>query len=150
MVESNENKPESPKIDSKIGGFIIIVLLLLVIMMSWMGSSESDGQGSGGSTQIAESETGLPVLLELGADSCPACRDMVPILAELEQSHADKFTIEQINVGTDRTATQRYGIRYIPVQIFYDAAGTELFRHVGGWSKQEILDKWEELGYPMD
>jgi thioredoxin 1 len=34
----------------------------------------------------------------------------------------------------------------IPTQIFYDAAGNELFRHEGFFGKKEILAKWKEYG----
>jgi thioredoxin 1 len=38
----------------------------------------------------------------------------------------------------------------IPTQIFYAADGEELFRHTGFYSREEILDKWHELGYEFD
>jgi thioredoxin 1 len=40
-------------------------------------------------------------------------------------------------------------IQYIPTQIFYDENGKQLYRHTGFFSKQQILDKWKELGYEM-
>ena len=43
-------------------------------------------------------------------------------------------------------AGEAYGIRMIPTQIFYDAAGKELFRHEGFFGKEEILAKWKEYG----
>ena len=41
---------------------------------------------------------------------------------------------------------RKYGIESIPVQIFFGADGTELFRHVGFYPKEDILAKWKELG----
>jgi thioredoxin 1 len=37
----------------------------------------------------------------------------------------------------------------IPTQIFYDAAGRELFRHEGFFGKDDILAKWKELGVSL-
>jgi thioredoxin 1 len=37
----------------------------------------------------------------------------------------------------------------IPTQIFYDAGGTELFRHTGFFGKEDILGKWKELGVEL-
>ena len=41
---------------------------------------------------------------------------------------------------------QKYGVKMIPTQIFFDASGKELFRHEGFMSKEDILGKWKELG----
>jgi thioredoxin 1 len=37
----------------------------------------------------------------------------------------------------------------IPTQIFYDATGTERFRHEGFIAKKDILAKWRELGVEL-
>jgi thioredoxin 1 len=37
----------------------------------------------------------------------------------------------------------------IPTQIFDDAHGTELSRHEGFISKEDILAKWNELGIDL-
>jgi thioredoxin 1 len=42
-------------------------------------------------------------------------------------------------------AGKAYEIEVIPTQIFYDAEGMELFRHVGFFAKEDILGKWKEL-----
>ena len=40
-------------------------------------------------------------------------------------------------------------MKFIPTQIFLDASGKELFRHVGFFSKDDILAKWKELGVDL-
>lgn len=40
-----------------------------------------------------------------------------------------------------------YSIRVIPTQIFFDSHGTELFRHEGFFSREDILAAWERRGY---
>ena len=40
-----------------------------------------------------------------------------------------------------------YSVEQIPTQVFLDAKGKELWRHVGFISKEDILKKWKELGY---
>jgi thioredoxin 1 len=40
-------------------------------------------------------------------------------------------------------------MRSIPTQIFFDATGKELWRHVGFISKEDILGKWKELGLTL-
>ncbi len=74
---------------------------------------------------------------------------MAPILEELKVSLAGKIAVEFIDVWENEDAGKKYGIETIPTQIFYDAAGKELFRHVGFLSKEDVLAKWRELGVDL-
>ncbi len=88
----------------------------------------------------------LPKLLDLGADKCIPCKQMAPILEELRVEYADVFDVVFIDVWKNTAEADKYGIRIIPTQIFYDANGRELFRHTGFYSKEQILAKWRQLG----
>lgn len=88
----------------------------------------------------------LPKLLDLGADKCIPCKMMAPILEELRQEHAGRIEVEFIDVWENRDAAQEFSVEVIPTQIFFDAEGTELFRHTGFYGKKDILAKWQELG----
>jgi len=91
----------------------------------------------------------LPVLLELGSHGCPPCRRMTPILNKLKAEYAGKFEIRYIDVWKNRAAGVKYGVRKIPTQIFYDSNGKELFRHVGFYSRKNILAAWKKLGVKL-
>ena len=71
---------------------------------------------------------------------------MAPILEELKKEYAGRMNVEFIDVWVNPEAAKPYGIEVIPTQIFYDADGKELFRHVGFFAKEDILGKWKELG----
>jgi thioredoxin 1 len=88
----------------------------------------------------------IPRLLDLGAGKCIPCKMMAPILDELKKEYAGRFEVEFIDVWQDPAAGQKYGVKMIPTQIFYDATGKELFRHEGFLAKDDILAKWTELG----
>jgi thioredoxin 1 len=88
----------------------------------------------------------LPKLIDLGAGKCIPCKMMKPILDELKRDYADRFITEFIDVWENPEAGKPYGIEMIPTQIFFDAEGKELFRHVGFFGKEDILGKWKELG----
>jgi thioredoxin 1 len=75
---------------------------------------------------------------------------MAPILEELRKEYAGTLQIESIDVWKNPDAAKEYGIRVIPTQIFYDASGKELFRHVGFLSKEDILAKWKDLGITIE
>jgi thioredoxin 1 len=91
----------------------------------------------------------LPRLIDLGAGKCIPCKMMAPILEELKKEYAGRMEVVFIDVWKDPEAGKAYGIEVIPTQIFYDAEGKELFRHVGFFGKEDILGKWKELGVDL-
>ena len=91
----------------------------------------------------------LPKLIDLGSTRCKPCIAMEPILEELKNEYSDCFNVEFINVNENQSEAQKYNIKLIPTQIFFDAEGKELFRHVGFYSKEEIIIKWNELGVKL-
>ncbi len=107
-----------------------------------------DNDSKDDSSQIKESEANaLPRLVDLGADKCIPCKMMAPILEEMKTEYAGRMEVEFIDVWKNPDAGKKYGIKLIPTQIFYDASGKELFRHVGFLAKEDILAKWQELGF---
>lgn len=95
-------------------------------------------------------ESGLPRLVDLGSDECIPCKTMAPMLNELRKEYKGKMEVVFIDVWKNPKAKKQYGIDLIPTQIFFNAAGDEVFRHVGSYSKEEILNKWRELGVNLD
>jgi thioredoxin 1 len=91
----------------------------------------------------------LPKLVDLGAGKCIPCKMMKPILDDLKANYAACFVTEFIDVWENPDAGKPYGVEVIPTQIFYDAEGKELFRHVGFFGKEDILGKWKELGVDL-
>jgi thioredoxin 1 len=91
----------------------------------------------------------LPKLLDLGAGKCIPCKMMAPILEQLKTEYAGTLEVEFIDVWKNPDAGKQYGIEVIPTQIFYDATGKELFRHIGFFAKADILAKWKELGVDL-
>ncbi|TVQ99037.1 MAG: thioredoxin [Desulfovibrionales bacterium] len=88
----------------------------------------------------------LPRLVDLGADNCIPCKLMAPILQELKDEYVHAFATHFIDVWKNPDAGRQFSVRMIPTQIFFDADGTELFRHEGFMSKEDILRRWRQLG----
>ena len=98
-------------------------------------------------TAAAETKP-LPRLLDLGAGKCIPCK-MMPILEELQKEYAGRLEVVFIDVLEMPDTAKAYNVEMIPTQIFYDAAGNELFRHTGFFAKDDILAKWKELGVDL-
>jgi thioredoxin 1 len=97
----------------------------------------------------ASSPAKLPRVVDVGADKCVPCIMMAPEIEKLKKEYAGALEVEFVDVWKRPQDADSYKVRSIPTQIFYDASGKELARHVGFISKEDILDKFKELGIPI-
>lgn len=88
----------------------------------------------------------LPKMLELGSVGCKPCTYMAPIIDSLEKELAGKVVVKFYDVIENQAIAEQYKVMTIPTQVFLDAEGKELFRHIGVFEKAEILAKLKELG----
>ena len=105
--------------------------------------------GSGSSAVLVPTPAAagrLPKLVDLGAGKCVACKKMGPILEEAKKLYEGKAEVVFIDVWENRDAAGPYGIRTIPTQIFFDAAGKEVFRHEGFFPMEDIQKQFESMG----
>ncbi len=89
---------------------------------------------------------GVVTLIDLGAASCIPCKMMAPILEELKGQYAGKAEVHFIDVRHDRAAIDRFKLRGIPTQIFFDREGKEAYRHLGFLDKEAIVTIMAQLG----
>ncbi len=125
---------------------VAIVAVVLVMKKSGASIPVANSAPPAVATQAA---AGLPRLVDLGSTSCIPCKMMAPILEELKKEYAGRMQVEFIDVTTNAPAAEPYGIKLIPTQVFFDAAGKERWRHEGFISKDDILAKWKELGVSL-
>jgi thioredoxin 1 len=131
----------------KIAVVIALVLAVGFIVIQKTSSGSNDRIVSAEQDQTAIK---IPRLLDLGADKCVPCKMMAPILDELKEEYKGRLEVVFIDVWKDNSAGGQYGIRAIPTQIFFAPDGSELFRHEGFYSRDDILSKWSELGYDLE
>nr|WP_144082408.1 thioredoxin family protein [Desulfocurvibacter africanus] len=89
---------------------------------------------------------GMVTMVDLGAKSCIPCKMMEPILAELEKEYEGRAAIVFIDVYKHHEQVERFGLRAIPTQIFFDKSGNEVMRHTGFMDKQSIEAELAKLG----
>ncbi|MGD9780688.1 MAG: thioredoxin family protein [Kiritimatiellia bacterium] len=150
-----KGKPEMKKLKNlAIVAAVIAAVGLVFVLKHNPSPSTKPGPMAAAETTQATPETttpaqsaALPRLVDLGADKCIPCKMMAPILEELKTTYAGQLEVEFIDVWKNEGAGEAYGVRVIPLQIFFDANGKELFRHEGFYAKADILAKWKELGF---
>ena len=89
---------------------------------------------------------GMVTMVDLGAKKCIPCKMMAPILEALEKEYDGRAAIVFIDVWENPNEAEKFNLRSIPTQIFYDAEGKERWRHIGFLEKAVIEAKLKELG----
>jgi thioredoxin 1 len=96
---------------------------------------------------VAAPSQGKPALYEFGAGYCASCKEMAKIMAELKPQFAGQLEVRMVYADKEKDLFQQYKIMLIPTQVFLDAAGHEVGRHIGPLSKEEVINKLKELKF---
>lgn len=108
---------------------IVSVVVLVTATAWWKHRAPAASQPAAGA---------MPRLIELGAGKCAACIEMAPIIEAVRADYAGKVQVESIDVMQQADAARVYDWTVIPTQVFFDAEGTEVWRHVGSLERAEI------------
>ena len=89
---------------------------------------------------------GMVTMVDLGAASCIPCKMMAPILDKLEKRYQKKAAVVFIDLRYNEEAAQQFSVQSIPTQIFFDAKGREINRHIGFMSEEAIVAQFKSMG----
>ncbi len=98
---------------------------------------------------VAEKPKELPKMWDFGSVSCLPCKTMKEIIDPMMVDYKGKVDIRIINVYEDKERTQQFRIVTIPTQVFIDAGGKELFRHIGVYPRDSIVARFRDFGFPI-
>ncbi len=118
--------------------------ILGILMLLSVGCAQKEAEKTWEISEIPVS--GMVTMADFGATECVPCKMMAPFLVELEAEYREKAAILFVDVWKHREMGQRFGIRAIPTQIFYDEEGKEVFRHEGFMDKETIEHILVRLG----
>ena len=90
--------------------------------------------------------SGKPTVADFGARTCIPCKKMAPILAELQTELKGKANVTFTDVWEAPALAKEYSVQMIPTQIFFDAKGKEVKRHMGFIDKGEIIKGLQKAG----
>ena len=106
---------------------------------------KSDGPLPG--SELAESlASRRPTMADFGRTWCKPCKAMVPILKQAALDYRGKANIVFVDLGKYAKLGREYRIRAMPTQIFFDAQGREVGRHMGYMGSNDIERRLGELG----
>ena len=122
------------------------ILILLAVFIAIIGVVFLKKEQQSEVSPLPEQTPGLPRLLDLGSKGCTSCTLLEPVLEELRNTYAGKLQVDFVDVWEHEEVATEYGVEFIPVQIFFDAAGREVYRHQGFIAMNEIVEKFNSLG----
>ncbi|MFO7898677.1 MAG: thioredoxin family protein [Planctomycetota bacterium] len=90
--------------------------------------------------------SGIPTFANFGAEGCAPCDMMAPMREAIRKEYEANLNVVFVHVREQRILASRYGVRGIPLLIFFDADGKEVARHTGYMERQKVEEKLAELG----
>jgi len=83
--------------------------------------------------------SGLPTIAEFGAATCTSCREMKIVLDGVAGRTQGRAHVLVIDISKDYPAAEAFRIQLMPTQVFFDAGGREVGRHMGKLSEAEVI-----------
>ena len=124
---------------------IIFLLFIVFLLVSCKKSNtENTNQTSGVSTK--DSTKFKIEFVELGSVNCIPCKKMQPVMKSIETKYKGLIKVTFHDVWKDEAPAKKYGVELIPTQVFLDASGKELMRHVGFYAEEEIDKFFQSQG----
>jgi thioredoxin 1 len=84
--------------------------------------------------------TDKPVLLDFGAEWCPPCKVMIPVLEELADEYKGKALIAKLDVDVNPVTAAQFKVRNLPTMLVLKG-GQVVERIVGAVPKKVLADK---------
>ncbi|HIJ87451.1 MAG TPA: thioredoxin family protein [Desulfuromonadales bacterium] len=120
------------------------IYAVMLLLLTTIAHAELPGATAAVVNQALSS--GKPTVIDLGARTCIPCKKMAPILESLSGEYRGKAHVLFIDVHEDQAAAQKFRVQMIPTQIFFNAQGKEVKRHIGFMDKADILKEMKVAG----
>jgi thioredoxin len=82
------------------------------------------------------------VLVDFGAEWCPPCRKMEPVLKSLQKNNPNKFKLVKVDGGKDEDILKQYNVTALPVFILFKD-GKQVWRRDGIAEENEIASQFK-------
>ena len=67
--------------------------------------------------EVLQSE--LPVIVDFYSDSCIPCKQLSPILGDIEDDYEDKAKVVKVNINFDEELMEKYEVMASPTLVFF-------------------------------
>jgi thioredoxin-related protein len=70
---------------------------------------------------------------------------MAQVLGEIQSKYAGQISVMYYNNNTDQPMFDKYGISLVPTIIIMNSSGSEIYRHEGVISKDELVSTLKSM-----
>ena len=84
----------------------------------------------------------LPVLVDFYSDSCVPCKQLSPVLGDLEEEYEEKIRVYKVNVNYEEALTAEYQVMGAPTLILFQDG--KVMGKRSGFVKKADLIEWME------
>ncbi len=91
-------------------------------------------------------KSGTWTVIEFGGPTCVPCKQMQPVLAELQQQFGHRAQVRNFYITQYAKEAKPYKIMAMPTQVVFDPSGREVARHIGYWDKADFLAALAKVG----
>ena len=117
---------------------IIAMLLLMILISSFCFAEETANDPIVNQPKIT--------FLELGSLTCIPCKQMKKVLESVSEKYGDQIEIIFHDVKKEKDIAKKFKVRMIPTQVFLDADGKEIHRHIGFYPEAQIDEFLQKQG----
>ena len=89
-------------------------------------------------------QSDIPVIVDFYSDSCIPCKQLAPILGDIEDDYENRLKVVKVNVNFDAGLAENYQVMATPALLFF-RDGQEVDRTRGLVKKTELTEHVEKL-----
>ncbi len=125
-------------LNKKILKIIVPIVMVCIVGGIWFFQTQQDSSENAGADSYENGyplnvtsvdleglkQSGLPIIIDFGADECVPCKEMAPVLLELNEKLQGVAIIQFVDVWKNPEAAEGFPVQVIPTQIIVNADGT--------------------------
>jgi thioredoxin 1 len=80
-----------------------------------------------------------PVIIDVSATWCGACRTMAPVFDEMSEEYQDTIQFAKMDIDSQQRLAKKFGVKALPTILFFKAGQKKpLMKHTGAMTKDEF------------
>jgi thioredoxin 1 len=115
---------------------IIAVIILMFTLFYVIGATFFSNIGSEDIEEAKEEHN--TVLVDFYSEGCKACRDIEPIIDEIEDE-CPEIEVLKVDINSEEGLHNKYDIHFLPTVIIYKD-GEETNRYIGKMTKEQYIE----------
>lgn len=111
-------------------------------------SVNDESSSASASTEGVNPKSGKLVLLDFYATWCGPCKEMEPVMEQMEKKYSENLEFRKVDIDKDRKIAEKYRIKAVPTYVILSPTGEEIDRMEGSCDEERMDETlWEIINY---